>query len=60
MSTTARPMITCVLLEEISTQYLHEISSLTKSHEIPDELISNLDQTSSKFVAASKVTMVEK
>ena len=60
MSTTTRPMITCVLWEEISTQYLHEISSLTKSHEIPDELISNLDQTSSKFVAASKVTMVEK
>ena len=31
-----------------------------KSHEIPDELILSLDQTSSKFVAASKVTIVEK
>ena len=33
---------------------------MTKSHEIPDELILNLDQTSSNFVAASKVTMAEK
>ena len=60
VSTTFRPIITCALLEEISSQYLHEISSLTKSHEIPNELILNLDQTSSKFVLASNVTMTEK
>ena len=54
--TTSRPITKRALWEEISTQYLHEISS----HEIPDELILNLDQTSSKFVAASKVTMAEK
>ena len=60
ISTTSRPIITRALWEEISTQYLHEISSLTKSHKIPDELILNLDQTSSKFVAASNVTMAEK
>ena len=33
---------------------------MKKSHKIPDELILNLDQTSSKFVAASNVTMAEK
>ena len=44
VSTTFRPDITRAL-EEISSQYLHEISSLTKSHEIPNELILNLDQT---------------
>ena len=50
------PTTSSALWEEISTQYVHEISS----HEIPDELILNLDKTSSKFVAASKVTMAEK
>ena len=60
VSTISRPIITRVLWEEISTQYLHEISSPTKSHQIPDELILNLDQIPSKFVAASKVTMAEK
>lgn len=33
---------------------------MTKSRKISDELILNLDQTSSKFVAASKGTMAEK
>ena len=60
VSTTSRPIITRALWEGISTQYLHEISSLTKSHEIPDELILNLDQASPKFVAASKLTIAEK
>ena len=60
VSTTFRPIITRALLEEISSQYLHEISSVTKSHEIPNELILNLDQTSSKFVLASNVIMTEK
>ena len=60
VSTISRPIITRVLWEEISTQYLHEISSPTKSDQIPDELILNLDQIPSKFVAASKVTMAEK
>ena len=60
VSISSRPIITRALWEEISTQNLHDISSLTKSHEIPDELILNLGQSSSKFVAASKVTMAEK
>ena len=59
VSTTSRPIITRALWEEISTQYLHDIAFLTVSHKIPDELILNLDQTPSKFVAASKVTMAE-
>ena len=59
VSTTSRPIITHELWEEISTQYLHDIAFLTVSHKIPDELILNLDQTPSKFVAASKVTMAE-
>ena len=60
VSTTSRPIITCALWKEICAQYLQEISSLTKSHKILDELILNLHQTSSEFVAASKVAMAEK
>ena len=56
---TASRHITHALQEEISTQYLHEISSLTKSHETPDEL-KILTKMSSKFVAPSKVAIVEK
>ena len=59
-STTCRPIITHALWEEINTQYLHDISFLVQAHEILDELILNLDETPSKFVAASKVTMAEK
>ena len=60
VSTTSRPIITCALWKEICAQYLQEISSLTKSAKIPDELILNLYQTSSEFVAASTVAMAEK
>ena len=42
VSTTSRPIITCALWKEICAQYLQEISSLTKSAKIPDELILNL------------------
>ena len=30
----SRPIITCTICEEISTQYLYDISHLTKTHEI--------------------------
>ena len=58
VATTSRPIITRAIWEEISTQYLYDISLLTKTHEIPDVLILNVDQTP-KFVTARKVTMAK-
>ena len=56
-TTTSRPVVTRALWQEIHTQYLHDIASIVQAHNIPDELILNLDQTPSKFVSASKLTM---
>ena len=56
-TTTSRPVATRALWQEIRTQYLHDIASIVQADNIPDELILNLDQTPSKFVSASKVTM---
>lgn len=56
-ATTSRPVVTRALWQELRTQYLHDIASIVQDHSIPDELILNLDQTPSKFVSASKVTM---
>lgn len=57
MTTTSRPMITRSVYEEIKEQFLHEISTKVREHNIPDELIFNADQTPSKYVATGKVTM---
>ena len=59
-TTTSRPVITRSLWEEIRTQFLHNIATIVVAENIPDELILNLDQTPSKYVAASKITMHEK
>ena len=59
VSTTSRPIITRSIWEESKERYLSEIASKVSDHNIPDELIFNADQTPSKYVAASKVTMAE-
>ena len=49
--TTSRPIITRSLWTEVRSQYVFEIIDKALTHDIPDELIINVDQTPSKFVA---------
>ena len=39
---------------------MHNICTLVQIYNIPDELILNIDQTPSKYVPISNVTMTEK
>ena len=55
----SRPIITWSLWEEINTQYLHEIALAVRTYNIPDELIMNADQTPSKYVPTTNVTIAE-
>ena len=58
--TTSRPVITRSLWVEVRSQFLYEITDKVLKHNIPDELIINVDQTPSKFVATDNVTMAAK
>ena len=60
MVTTSRPTLTRSIWLETRTQYLHDIVHAVVSHNIPDELIINVDQTPSKYVPTADVTMAEK
>ena len=42
---------------EVRSQFLYEITNKVLKHNIPDELIVNVNQTLSKFVATDNVTM---
>ena len=59
MVTTSRPIVTSSLWEEVRTQFHNDIASAVLKYNIPDELILNIDQTSSKFVPTENVTMAE-
>ncbi len=59
-STTSRPIITRSVWEELRDQFLHDIGTKVAENDIPDELIFNADQTPSKYVATSKVTMAKR
>ena len=49
MVTTSRPIVTRALWNEVRDQFLNEIVAAVALHNIPDELIINVDQTPSKF-----------
>lgn len=59
-ATTARPVITRSIWQETRTLFLHSIVNACLKYNIPDQLIINVDQTPSKYVASGKVTMAEK
>ena len=42
------------------SQFLHEITDKVLQSNIPDELITSVDQTASKFVATDNITMAAK
>ena len=58
-ATRSRPIITQSLWEDINTQYLHDIASAVRTYNIPEEFILNADQTPSKYVPTTNVTMTE-
>ena len=58
--TTSRPIITRSLWAEVRSRYLFENIDNALKYSIPDELIINVDQTPSKFVATDNVTMAAK
>ena len=60
MVTISRPKITRSIWEETRFVFLQEIAHAVSWHDIPDELIINADQTSSKFVPADNITMAVK
>ena len=59
-ATASRPIITRSIWEAARDRFLHAIVSACIEHNIPDELIINVDQTPSKYVATDKITMAEK
>ena len=59
-ATTSRSVITRFLWIEAKLQFLHDISNKLILYHIPDELITNADQISSKYIATDNVTMTAK
>ena len=59
LATTSRLTVAYPLWEEVRTQLHNDIASVVLMYNIPDELILNIDQIPSKFVATENVTMVE-
>lgn len=58
-STTSRPIITRSVWEETRDQFLHDIASKVSEYNIPENLIYNADQTPSKYVPTSNITMAQ-
>ena len=58
--TTSRSVITRSLWAEVRSQLFHKITNKVLQHNIPDELIINVDLASSKFVTTSNITMAAK
>ena len=58
-ASTSRPMIIWSLWEKTNSQYLHDIASVVWTFNILDVLILNTDQTPSKYVPKTNVTMPE-
>ena len=58
--TTSRPVVIEALWIEIWTLFLRNLCTLVQTYNIPDELIINVDQTPSKYMPTSSVTMAKK
>ena len=58
--TASRPVITRSPWAEVRSQFLYEIIDKVLQHNIPDELIINVDQTASKLGATNNITMAAK
>ena len=59
-ATTAKPIIAPGLISEIEHRFYHSINEIAKAHDIPPEIIINIDQTFLPFIHISKYTLEEK
>ena len=60
MKTTGKVQIPEGARKKAELLYLHNVVALVKEHEIPPELVMNLDQTPLKYVPVSHHTMAKK
>ena len=58
--TTSRTVITRSLWTEVRSQFLYKVTDKVLLHNIPYELVINVDQTALKFVATDNITMAAK
>ena len=59
-STTAKPITPPGLILEIGLTFYNEINKIVQAHDIPAQMIINIDQTPLPFVLISNYTLVEK
>ena len=59
-SATSRPFVAEPLWIEICILFSHDICTYTSEYYIPDELVKDMDQTPTKYLATSSVTMAGK
>ena len=59
-ATTAKPIIGPGLAKEIGLTFYSDINEIIQAHEIPHDMVTNIDQTSLSFVLISKYTLAKK
>ena len=59
-ATTAKPLVAPGIIKEIGLTFYNEINEIVHAHEIPPEMIINIDQTPLPFVLISKYTLDKK
>jgi len=59
-ATTSKPIIAPGLIKEIGLTFYNNINEIIQAHEIPYEMVINIDQTPLPFVLISKYTLAEK
>ena len=59
-ATTAKPLIALGLIKEIGLTFYKEINEIVNAHQIPADMIINIDQTPLPFVLISKYTLEKK
>ena len=59
-ATTAKPIIAPGLILEISLTFSNDIKKIVQAHEIPAEMIININQTLLPFLLISNYTLAEK
>ena len=57
---TTKPIIALGLISEIGHTFYRSCNEIFKAHEIPPEMVINIDQTSLPFILISKYTLEKK
>ena len=60
MDVALKPIITSGLISEIEHTFYHEINEIVKAHEIPPEMVINIDQTYCPSILIIKFILEEK